>query len=104
MLTNLIKALKWLFLTSEPVVWCFTNPAYFITAPLFVIWFNFLLYVGKSNVVAFSFPPYVQKSTLGNNGAIGLYVASWKYHLNRWFGAFPRATYATCSDFFGWQQ
>ena len=101
MLTNLIKALKWLFLTSEPVVWCFTNPAYFITAPLFVIWFNFLLYVGKSNVVAFSFPPYVQKSTLGNNGAIGLYVASWKYHLNRWLSIFPNVTYGKVAEYFG---
>lgn len=101
-LTQAINLFKTLFLTTEPIVWIFTNPVWFLTAPLFSLWWNWMMFVGKALTIALPFKPYFVKSGMTDVEAVSLYVASWKYHLNRWFGWFPKATYQACSEYFGW--
>jgi len=97
---TVIAALKWLFLTSEPVIWIFTNPFFFLTAPLFVLWFQFLIFLGKAGTISLPFKPYFKKGKLGD-GSVGLYIASWKCYLNKWFGWFPKATFPAIEEYFG---
>lgn len=98
---NIVNLLKTLFLTAEPLVWIFTNPFWFLTAPLFSIWWQFTMFIWKNLTISLPFKPYVIKGKMSDVEIISLYVASWKYHLNRWFGIYPKATYQACSDYFG---
>jgi len=97
--TFLKTLLDW-FLSPTLIVWVFTNPLFFITAPLFAVWFNFLTFIPKVMTVPLSKAPYAVKSRLSDTDAVALYVASLKYHLNRWLKLFPQATYPRIAEYF----